>query len=92
MPNYLNEILIDFPTFNLENVSLLERDKNHATPCTLARKLTKIYQFDSTFSSQQDVISFDITVDGFVAMQMLKSLEDGKCIMTLKSTKQSFFR
>ena len=34
---------------------------------------TKIYQFNSTFSSQQDVISFYIKRDSFVVMQMWKS-------------------
>lgn len=48
--------------------------QTHAFQATL----TKIYEFDSTLSGQQNVISFYIPVDGFVVMQMMKSLRGGK--------------
>lgn len=49
-------------------------------------KLTKIYEFNSAFCGQQNVISFYITMDSFVVMQMLQSLEGGKYIMTFKKS------
>lgn len=57
-------------------------------------KLTKIYKFNSTFSGQQNVISFYISVDSFVVMQMLKSLKGEKYTVTLKkaSNKSNIFR
>lgn len=35
---------------------------------------TKIHEFDPSLGRQQDVIAFDITVDGFVDVQVLESL------------------
>lgn len=35
---------------------------------------TKVHKFDSTVRCQKDVIAFDITMDGFVDMQVLQAL------------------
>lgn len=35
---------------------------------------TKIHKFDPSLRRQQDVIAFDITVDGLVDMQVLEAL------------------
>lgn len=57
-------------------------------PYALPGKLTKIYQLHPTFRSQQNVIPFDITVDSFVVMKMLKSLEGENCIIICERIKQ----
>lgn len=36
--------------------------------------LTKIHKFDPSVRRQQDVIAFDVTVDGLVDMQVLEAL------------------
>lgn len=71
-----------FSTFNVQKESLMESNQviSYYSFCisnVFQTKLTKIYKFNSAFSSQQNVISFYITMDSFVVMQMLKSLEGG---------------
>lgn len=36
--------------------------------------LTKIHKFDPSVRCQQDVVAFDVTVDGLVDMQVLEAL------------------
>lgn len=41
---------------------------------SLSKTITKVNQFDSSLSCQEDVVSFDVTMDNSVAVQMLKTL------------------
>ncbi len=40
--------------------------------------LTKIHKFDPSVCRQQDVIAFDVTVDGLVDVQVLEALWEKK--------------
>lgn len=40
-------------------------------------KHTKIHKFDPSLCCQQDVIAFDITVDGLVDVKVLEALQKG---------------
>lgn len=48
---------------------------------------TKIHEFDSSMRCQQDVIAFDVTVDGLVDVQVLEALLGGKKGLTAFSDK-----
>lgn len=40
----------------------------------LLKTITKVNQFDSSFSRQEDVVAFDVTMNNPIVVQMLKSL------------------
>lgn len=40
----------------------------------LSKTITKVNQFDSSLSCQEDVVAFDVTMDDPVVVQMLETL------------------
>lgn len=62
-------MLRDNPVMHLHVSAILEMTK-----LTFSKKITKVDQFDSPLSCQQDVVAFDIAMDNPVVVQMLETL------------------
>lgn len=50
------------------------REKIGAAKLPLSKIITKVNQFDSSLSCQEDVVAFDVTMDNPVVVQMLETL------------------